>query len=170
MQRYYKSASPHARFAMYSRMRHQRYNWQSEYNTGRRNSKAVKMAMTTVAMLVALSVNALPAHAGGESGRDVGRRRWFQVPHRILDLRRLAERHWQLAGVVPQRYPPYGSSYTFGDKPGLNRYSDGRLIVDFVGTPPSPHHLYPALSSLISDLSYLPQARRARCQLLIPCV
>ena len=33
-------------------------------------------------------------------------------------------------------YPPYGMSYTFRDKPGFNRYSDGRLIVDFVGTPP----------------------------------
>lgn len=33
-------------------------------------------------------------------------------------------------------YPPYGISYTFHDKPGFNRYSDGRLIVDFVGTPP----------------------------------
>ena len=35
-------------------------------------------------------------------------------------------------------HPPYGSSYTFCDKPGLSRYSDGRLIVDFVGVPLSP--------------------------------
>lgn len=27
---------------------------------------------------------------------------------------------------------PYGQSYTFADKPGRNRYSDGRLVVDFV--------------------------------------
>lgn len=28
---------------------------------------------------------------------------------------------------------PYGESYTFTDKPGRNRYSDGRLVIDFVG-------------------------------------
>jgi hypothetical protein len=28
---------------------------------------------------------------------------------------------------------PYGVSYTFTDKPGRNRYSDGRLLVDFLG-------------------------------------
>lgn len=30
--------------------------------------------------------------------------------------------------------PPYGQTYTFNDKPGINRFSNGRLIVDFVGT------------------------------------
>lgn len=29
---------------------------------------------------------------------------------------------------------PYGESYTFHDKPGRNRFSDGRLGIDFVGT------------------------------------
>lgn len=28
---------------------------------------------------------------------------------------------------------PYGMSYTFTDKPGRNRYSDGRLVIDFLG-------------------------------------
>jgi hypothetical protein len=28
---------------------------------------------------------------------------------------------------------PYGESYTFTNEPGHNRYSDGRLIVDFIG-------------------------------------
>lgn len=28
---------------------------------------------------------------------------------------------------------PYGVSYTFTDKPGRNRYSDGRLVIDFLG-------------------------------------
>lgn len=28
---------------------------------------------------------------------------------------------------------PYGMSYTFTDKPGRNRYSDGRLVIDFIG-------------------------------------
>lgn len=29
-------------------------------------------------------------------------------------------------------YPPYSTSFTFRDKPGFNRFSDGRLIVDFI--------------------------------------
>lgn len=39
----------------------------------------------------------------------------------------------QVAFPVQSRLvPPFGESYTFHDKPGLNRFSDGRLIVDFV--------------------------------------
>ena len=29
---------------------------------------------------------------------------------------------------------PYGESYTFRDKPGHNRFCDGRLVIDFIGT------------------------------------
>lgn len=28
---------------------------------------------------------------------------------------------------------PYGESYTFKDKPGHNRFCDGRLVIDFIG-------------------------------------
>ncbi|KAG0555801.1 hypothetical protein M758_11G003400 [Ceratodon purpureus] len=51
-------------------------------------------------------------------------------------------------------YPPYGMSYTFRDKPGFNRYSDGRLIVDFVAQA-FDHPFYGTYAHALNGANYL---------------
>jgi hypothetical protein len=47
---------------------------------------------------------------------------------------------------------PYGESYTFTNEPGHNRYSDGRLIVDFIGK----HHDFTTMFQINDQCMYKP--------------
>jgi hypothetical protein len=47
---------------------------------------------------------------------------------------------------------PYGESYTFTNEPGHNRYSDGRLIVDFIGK----HHEFTTMFQINDQCMYKP--------------
>jgi hypothetical protein len=47
---------------------------------------------------------------------------------------------------------PYGESYTFTNEPGHNRYSDGRLIVDFIGK----HHEFTTMFQVNDQCMYKP--------------
>jgi hypothetical protein len=47
---------------------------------------------------------------------------------------------------------PYGESYTFTNEPGHNRYSDGRLIVDFIGK----HHEFSTMFQINDQCMYKP--------------
>lgn len=119
--------------------------------------------MAVAAILVALSVSGVGANYGGNGS--------FKCPKAFFTFGDSLSDTGNAQATFPtasRLYPPYGISYTFHDKPGFNRYSDGRLIVDFVGQanviPPPQRPFLDRIFRVTRDVVAL------SCQLLMNCV